>query len=115
MVYRQALDVQIKNAILLMLTGLLFPLAIGFSLLIRADWKLQGHPLRGLGFILNLAQFIYFPLVFWTLIDDPDKMLMVFAVITGAHFFPYGWFYQARGYYVITDHVPCCYDNRLER
>lgn len=29
-------------------------------------------------------------------------MIIFFAVITGAHFFPYGWFYQALGYYVMA-------------
>jgi asparagine N-glycosylation enzyme membrane subunit Stt3 len=27
---------------------------------------------------------------------------MLFAIITGAHFFPYGWFYNAKPYYVMA-------------
>lgn len=101
-IYRQSVDIQLKNLLVLFLTGLLFPLAVGISRLIQVDWKLTDHPLGSLGLIFNIAQLIYFPLVFWAFFAFPEKMIVVFAVITGAHFFPYGWFYQAKAYYVMA-------------
>lgn len=100
--YLQSFDLQTKNIMMLLMTGLLFPLAVGISIWMKVDWKQEGHPLQKLGMVLNVAQFIYFPIVFWAFLEDPENMIIFFAVITGAHFFPYGWFYQATGYYVMA-------------
>ncbi len=83
-------------------TGLMFPLSIGISALIKADWKLKNIPLGKLGLYLNLAQIIYFPILIWGMIKSPYDAIMLFAIITGAHFFPYGWFYRAKPYYVMA-------------
>ncbi|MDY7223254.1 DUF7010 family protein [Halalkalibacterium halodurans] len=91
-------SLQTKNIFMLAMTGLLFPLAVGISSIMKADWKLEKNPLNKLGLTLNVAQFIYFPIVFWAFIESPEEMIIFFAVITGAHFFPYGWFYRARAY-----------------
>lgn len=48
-------------------TGLMYPLSIGFAKIIKAEWKFD-HPLGSLGLLLNVAQFIYFPLIFWAFI-----------------------------------------------
>lgn len=101
-IYLLPISLQAKNIFMLLLTGMLFPIAVGMSRLIKSDWKLEHNPLNKLGLSLNFAQFIYFPMVFWAFIDEPEKMIVFFAVITGAHFFPYGWFYQAIGYYVMA-------------
>ena len=36
----------------------------------------------------------------------PDKMLMVYAMIFGAHLFPYGWLYQSKTYYILAVVIP---------
>ncbi|SDH67106.1 hypothetical protein SAMN05192534_10916 [Alteribacillus persepolensis] len=91
-----------KNIFTLCLTGLMFPLAVIFSKMVKADWKVENHPLGVLGLYLNVAQFMYFPILLWAFDQNPAAMVVLFAVITGAHFFPYGWFYNARGYYVMA-------------
>lgn len=101
-IHMQSFTIETKNILLLIMTGLLFPLAVSISTLIKADWKMDHNPLSKLGLIFNFAQFIYFPLVFWAFIANPEYMLFIFAVITGAHFFPYGWFYQSKAYYVMA-------------
>lgn len=96
------LDIFTQNISLFFASGAMFPLALFFSKLIKADWKMDDNPLSTLGLILNLAQLIYFPLVFWAFVQEPTIMMMVYAAITGAHFYPYGWFYQATSYYIIA-------------
>lgn len=96
------LSIQQKNIYMLISTGMMFPLSIGISSLIKADWKLEGNPLGNLGLILNLAQLIYFPLLFWAIIYNPEDAVIFFAIITAAHFFPYGWFYNAKPYYIMA-------------
>lgn len=83
-------------------TGLMFPVAVVISKLIKADWRSPNNPLGDLGLILNVAQFMYFPLIFWVFANNPNQMILFFAVITGAHFFPYGWFYHTKAYYIMA-------------
>ena len=36
----------------------------------------------------------------------PEKMLMVYAMIFGAHLLPYGWLYQSKCYYAFSIIIP---------
>ena len=38
----------------------------------------------------------------WVYAAVPDKFLMVYAMIFGAHLLPYGWLYQSKTYYVFS-------------
>ncbi|GIO21479.1 hypothetical protein [Oceanobacillus sp. J11TS1] len=95
-------DIQQKNIFMLISTGIMFPLSIGMSAVIKADWQLKGNPLGNLGLIFNLAQLIYFPILFFGMITTPENAILFFAIITGAHLFPYGWFYHATSYYIMA-------------
>lgn len=96
------LDIYYKTIGMLFATGVMFPLSIAFNHLLKADWKLEGNPLSTLGLILNVAQFVYFPILFWAIGTNTEIAVIIFAIITGAHFFPYGWFYQSKAYYVMS-------------
>ena len=101
-IFLQSIEIYQKNIYMLVSTGLMFPLSVGISTLIKADWKLENNPFGNLGLYLNLAQIIYFPILFWGIIKSPDDAIIFFAIITGAHFFPYGWFYNTKAYYVMA-------------
>ena len=101
-IFLQSIDMYQKNIYMLFSTGLMFPLSVGISTIIKADWKLKNNPLGNLGLYLNLAQIIYFPILFWGIIKSPNDVIVFFAIITGAHFFPYGWFYNAKAFYVMA-------------
>ncbi|MFB4165741.1 hypothetical protein ACE1TI_18545 [Alteribacillus sp. JSM 102045] len=98
-IFFQPLGIREKNIYLFIATGLTFPLAIIISKVIKADWKNKDNPLSRLGLYLNLAQFMYFPIILWAFLTDPENMVLFFAIITGAHFFPYGWLYHAKPYF----------------
>lgn len=87
---------------MLIAPAIMFPLSVVISKLIKADWKLENNPLRNLGLLLNIAQLIYFPILIWAFIVNPEGAVLMFAIITGAHLFPYGWFYHAKAYYVMA-------------
>ena len=74
--------------------GLLLPLAFLFSKLFKTSWTIADNPLQPLGLWLNIAQLFYFPFLVFTLIKMPGYFVMVYAIITGAHLFPYAWFYK---------------------
>jgi hypothetical protein len=83
-----------------MIGAIMLPLAFGLSKILRTNWKVKDNPLQPLGLWLNFAQLIYFPFLFFVLIKYPDYFIMAYAIITGAHLFPYAWFYDEIGYAV---------------
>lgn len=36
------------------------------------------------------------------MLKSPHDAIMIFAIITGAHFFAYGWLYHAKPYYIFA-------------
>ncbi len=74
--------------------AVMLPLAGLFSKFFKTSWKIKGNPLEPLGLWLNFAQLFYFPFLFFTLSNMPVYFVMVYAIITGAHFFPYSWYYK---------------------
>lgn len=95
-------EIENKNILTLFSTGITFPLAILISKVIKADWRVNDNPLGMLGLYINLAQLMYFPILFFAFIKAPNQFIIFFAVITGAHLFPYGWFYNTKAYVIMA-------------
>jgi hypothetical protein len=76
------------------------PLAFALSKVFGTSWKTPGNPLEPLGLWLNFAQLFYFPFLVFILLTDPADFVMTYAIITGAHFFPYAWYYKSLPYAV---------------
>lgn len=83
------------------ISGIMLPLAFALSKVFKTEWKIKENPLQPLGLWLNLAQLFYFPFLIFVLLKMPDYFVMTYAIITGAHFFPYGWFYKEISYVII--------------
>ena len=95
-------EIASKNILTLFSTGITFPLAILISKVINADWKVNDNPLGMLGLYINLAQLIYFPILFFAFVKAPNQFIIFFGVITGAHLFPYAWFYNTKAYAIMA-------------
>ena len=91
-----------KSVLTFIVGSLLLPLALIASKLLKTNWKDKENPLQPLGLWLNFAQLFYFPFLIFTLIKSPDYFIMVYAIITGAHFFPYAWFYKTSLYAIFA-------------
>ena len=91
-----------KSVFVFIAGGPMFPLAFLFSKILKTKWKIPSNPLQTLGLWFNFAQLFYFPMLIFTLIKMPDYFIMVYAIITGAHFFPYAWFYKTKWYAVFA-------------
>ncbi len=89
-----------KSVFTFMFGAILIPLALGFSKILKTQWRIENNPLQPLGLWLNFAQLIYFPFLIFILIKYPDSFIMAYAIITGAHLFPYAWFYDEIAYAV---------------
>lgn len=80
--------------------GAMLPLAWVFSKVFKTQWVVKDNPLESLGLWLNFAQLFYFPMLVFVLIKSPEYFVMTYVVITGAHFFPYAWYYRTYVYAV---------------
>jgi len=89
-----------KSVFTFVFSAILLPLAFGLSKVFKTEWRIKDNPLQPLGLWLNFAQLIYFPFLIFMLIKYPDYFIMAYAIITGAHLFPYAWFYDQIGYAV---------------
>ena len=49
---------------------------------------------------------LYVLIAMWVYSAVPDKMLMVYAMIFGAHLLPYGWLYKSKVYYAFSVVIP---------
>lgn len=83
-----------------MASGAMLPLARLFSRVLGTTWTLQHNPLQPLGLWLNFAQLFYFPFLVFVYLKHPEHFIMTYGIITGAHFFPYAWFYRTAAFAV---------------
>lgn len=82
------------------------PLAFLISKLIRVDFQNKSNPLTNLGILFSINQMLYLIIAMWIYSAVPDKMLMVIAMIFGAHLLPYGWLYMSKTYMVLSVFIP---------
>lgn len=91
-----------KSVLTFIVGGAMLPLALLISKIIKTTWTIKENPLQPLGLWLNFAQLFYFPFLIFVLIKSPDYFVMTYAIITGAHFFPYAWFYKTNLYAIFA-------------
>ena len=91
-----------KSVFTFIVGALMMPLAFSLSKVFKTTWTNKGNPLQPLGLWLNFSQLFYFPFLVFSLIKFPDYFVMAYVIITGAHFFPYAWFYKTNIYAVFA-------------
>lgn len=91
-----------KSILTFIVGSLMLPLAYLLSKILHTEWKMKDNPLQPLGLWLNFAQLFYFPLLVFILIKNPTYFVMVYVIITGAHFFPYAWFYNEKAFAIMS-------------
>lgn len=105
-IHASSLPILTKNLYTFFCSTPLVPLAYIISKLIRVDFQNKDNPLGNLGVLFSVNQILYILIAMWVYAAVPDKMLMVYAMIFGAHLLPYGWLYQSKTYYVLSVIVP---------
>ncbi|UOQ74821.1 DUF7010 family protein [Hymenobacter cellulosilyticus] len=86
----------------LCLSGVMLPMALLFSKVFRTTWTIKDNPIQPLGLWLNFAQLFYFPILIFMYIKHPQYFIMTYGIITGAHFFPYAWFYNTKSFAIMA-------------
>ena len=82
------------------------PLAYFISKQIKVDFSNKDNPLNNLGVIFSLNQMLYLLIAMWVYPTVPEKMVMVLAMIFGAHLLPYGWLYKSKSYIILSVVIP---------
>jgi hypothetical protein len=98
--------VALKNLLTFCCSVPLMPLAYAISRLIKAEFSVKGNPLDKLGLLFSLNQIIYLLVAIWAFSGAPDKMVMIFAVIFGAHLLPFSWLYDSKAYLAMSVVIP---------
>lgn len=106
LVQASTLPIMTKNMLTFFCSVPLMPLAFLVSKWIKVDFQNKSNPLTSLGIIFSVNQMLYILIAMWVCSSVPDKMLMVYAMIFGAHLMPYGWLYQSRTYFVLSVIIP---------
>ena len=100
------LDIGTKNLITVCCSAVLFQLAWGISKALKIDFEGKGNPLTKAGILFSVNQMLYILIAMWVFAAVPEKMLMVYAMIFGAHLMPFSWLYQSRSYLVLSIVIP---------
>ena len=106
LVHLTNLPIESKNLYTFFCACPLMPLAYAISKLLHIDFEGKGNPLTKLGIIFSVNQILYILIAMWVFSAVPEKMLMVYAMIFGAHLMPYSWLYKSKSYMVQSIAVP---------
>jgi hypothetical protein len=105
-VHLTTMDILTKNLLTFFFTAPLVPLAFLISKLIHVDFSNKANPLTNLGVLFSVNQMLYLLIAMWIYNAVPDKMVMVMAMIFGAHLLPYGWLYKSKSYMALSGVIP---------
>ena len=100
------LPLGIRNLAVFCCTAVLFPLALLAAKLLHIDFQSKDNPLTKLAILVSLNQLVYILIAMWAFAEAPEKMLMIFAIIFGAHLMPFSWLYRSPAYLVFSLVIP---------
>lgn len=96
-------DIMTKNLYTFYCTSFLLPGAVIFSLITGAKiFAKRQNPFNKLGMLNTMNQMLYLLIVMWAFSQKPDAMLMLFAMVFGAHLLPFSWLYESKTYLVMS-------------
>ena len=105
-VHLTPLGMEQKNLLTFCCSAILFPLAWGLSRILGIDFESKDNPLTKAGILFSSNQLLYILIAMWVFAAVPDKMLMVYSMIFGAHLMPFSRLYQSRSYLVFSIVIP---------
>lgn len=100
------LNIGLKNLLVFCCSAPLLPISWLIGKRIGVDIFEKGNELSQLGLLFTLNQVLYLLIVAWVFNAVPDKMIMVFAMVFGAHLLPYSWLYKSKAYRFFAILIP---------
>lgn len=95
-----------KNLLVFCCACPMLPISWIVGKILKVDIFAKQNPLGELGFLFTINQLLYLLIVMWVFNAVPDKMIMVYAMVFGAHLLPYSWLYRSTGYMVCAIAIP---------
>lgn len=96
-------DLRTANILTFCAACLLMPAAWNFSKLVKADiFRKTKNPVSALALLCTLNQFLYILIVMWAFDRSPQAMVMIHAMVFGAHLLPFSWIYDSKPYLVFS-------------
>ena len=105
-IHFSSMPILTKNLFTFVCAAVLLPLSYFVSKLIKVDFQNKGNPLTVLGILFSDNQALYLLIAMWIYPTIPEKMLMILAIIFGAHLLPYSWLYKSRVYFTLSILIP---------
>lgn len=105
-VHLSPLPILTKNLLTFCCTAPLLPISFMISKILKIDFQNKDNPLTGLGVLFSVNQILYLLIAMWIYPTIPEKMLMIIAIIFGAHLMPYSWLYQSKSYFIFSIIIP---------
>ena len=84
----------------------LLPISWLIGKVLKVDIFDKSNPLGNVGFLFTCNQFLYLLIVMWVFSAVPDKMVMIYAMVFGAHLLPYSWLYKSLSYRIFSIAIP---------
>ncbi len=95
-----------RNLLTFFCTAPLMPLAFLISRALKAEFSARDNALNNLGILFSINQFLYILIAMWAYAAAPSNMVMILAMIFGAHLLPFSWLYQSRAYFIMSIIIP---------
>lgn len=105
-IHLSPMNIMAKNLFTFCLSAPLMPIAFAVSKILKIDFQNKSNPLTPLGILFSANQIVFLLIAMWVYNAVPEKMLMVYAMIFGAHLMPFSWLYRSRSYMVLSIAVP---------
>lgn len=100
------LDIAVQNILVLCCAAPLLPLAWLIGKRIGVEIFAQDNTLSKVGFVFTMNQALYLLIVIWAFNAAPHQMIMVYAMVFGAHLLPFSWLYKSVTYRVFAIVIP---------
>lgn len=101
-IHSTSMDIDSKNLFTFCATAPLMPIAYMVSRILKIDFTHKENPLTSLGLLFSVNQVLYLLIAMWVMNQQPEKLVMVLAMIFGAHLLPYSWLYKSISYRVLS-------------
>ena len=99
-------DVLTRNLLTFFCTAPLMPLAYLISKILKAEFSAKDNELNNLGILFSINQMLYILIAMWAFAAAPTNMVMILAMIFGAHLLPFSWLYKSRAYLIMSIIIP---------
>ena len=84
----------------------LMPIAVIITRLLGIKLNNNENPLNKVGFLFTLSEGLYILIACYVYSIVPDKLIMILAMIFGAHLLPFGWLYRSKMYVFSSVFLP---------